>query len=176
MQHQQREREKQHDRNTRSDRVRSFGAFLHGTGNFDAVGVVTRSVPSTFNLAQLWQQCLGHRGSLESLGHIALHRDRVVAVFAPHHTRLPVEPRLGNLRQRDRLAGRRWQVGVSDIGDVAALVWRLTQHDIDEFVALAVLPDRSARLHHARRLRNRLAANAQGASLCLVHVQAQHLD
>ena len=176
LQHQQGERQEQHHRHTGHDGRRAFGAFFYRARHFNTVAVDALGGPLRFQLFHLGLQFGGHSGTLQAFDHIALHGDGVVAVFTPHHAGLPGEYRFGDLGNRDRLATARRQIRIGNIGDGVALVQRLSQHNVYQLVAFAVLPDRGARGQGFGRLRNALAANAQGACFVLIHLQAEHLD
>ena len=83
-----------------------LAAFLHRAGHLDAVVALTCRCPLGLQCLELRQQFGGHGRALQAFDDVALHGDGVVAVLAPHHAGLPGERRLGDLRQRNRLA--RW--------------------------------------------------------------------
>ena len=174
MQHQQGKGQEQHDRNACGDRGRALAAFRHGAGHFDAVATRALGLPLCLQRPERRPQLSGHGRALQAFDDVALNRDRIVAVIPPHHPGFPGKHGLGDLRQRNRFARSRWHISIAHVGDGVALLQRLTQHDLDEFVPFAELSDSAATEHVARGLGDGLAGYAQGAGLGLVNLQPQN--
>jgi hypothetical protein len=143
------------------DRRRALAALLHRPGHVDTVTACARRRPAPPGRAGLRQQFGRHGGALQALDDVALHGDRVVAVLAPHHARLPGDRAADQLGHRYRLPRTRRQVGIGRCPWCARSSMRLAQHDVDRLVAFAVLPDRGAAQHGPRRLGDRLAGDSQ---------------
>ena len=140
MQHQQCEDDEQHHRYSGGDRTLALAALGNRTRNHHVIAGRHAGLESL----QFGPELRRHGRALHAIDDVALHGDGEVAVLAPDDARLPGKLTARNLRQRDRSTTRGRQVGAGQVGDRIALLDWLSQHDVDQAVALAVLPDRGA--------------------------------